>query len=197
MDVLLVMFKADGSRKEFPISKTRIKIGRTQRCELRVPLSSVSREHCEILIEKDGVTLRDLGSSNGTYHNHKRVQVAPLKAGDEIAIGPVVFTVVINGQPARLQPALPPKSPPRVGKTSPLRSGQPRMLPTVAPDDEVDLLRSDDEAYSPTPDLDEPHPRPGGVRVDGDDIVPPGCPDSPDDSKLQSDRSGSRCPAPI
>lgn len=105
MQVALVMFKSDGSRRDFPIVKPRTVIGRSNTSDLRVPLSSVSREHCELTLGDDGASVRDLGSSNGTYHNHIRVQEARLSAGDEVQVGPVVFTVVINGKPERPEPA--------------------------------------------------------------------------------------------
>lgn len=112
MNVSLVMYKADGHHREFPLRKPRTVIGRRDTCDLRVPLGSVSRQHCEILFDPPAddqqpdesagpvrLTLRDLESSNGTYHNHEKVTEAQLAAGDEVAIGPVVFVVVIDGQP--------------------------------------------------------------------------------------------------
>ncbi len=104
MDAALVMFKIDGSRHEFPLRKSRVVIGRTVSCDLRVPLSSVSRQHCEIRIDNDELVLRDLGSSNGTFVNQARVQEATLQAGDEITIGPVVFTMTIDGKPEDIKP---------------------------------------------------------------------------------------------
>lgn len=104
MNVSLVMFKVDGTRRDFPVEKDRIVIGRTSSCDLRIPLSSVSRQHCEVRVEGDQARLRDLGSSNGTYHNSVRIQEVTLKPGDEIAIGPVIFLVTIDGQPENLQP---------------------------------------------------------------------------------------------
>ena len=104
MDASLVMFKADGTRRDFPLRPGAIVVGRKNSCELRIPLSSVSRQHCEITIEDDTLKLRDLGSSNGTYHNSIRVQEAELEAGDEIAVGPVVFTVVVDGVPDEIKP---------------------------------------------------------------------------------------------
>lgn len=104
MDVQLVMFKADGSRREFSLRQGRTVVGRTNDCDLRIPLSSVSRRQCEFLHEADKLSLRDLGSSNGTYHNHIRVQEVDLAAGDEVAVGPVTFTVVIDGEPAQVEP---------------------------------------------------------------------------------------------
>ncbi len=97
------MFKSDGSRRDFPLTRDRIIIGRTNEVGLRIPLSSVSRKHCEIAIEGDVVRLRDLGSSNGTLHNSVRVQEAELAAGDRVEVGPVVFIVVIDGVPAEVE----------------------------------------------------------------------------------------------
>lgn len=104
MSVELVMFKADGTRRGFPVAAGTTVIGRKNTCGLRIPLTSVSRQHCEVVLEGDAATLRDLGSSNGTFLNGQRVQQAPLSAGDEITVGPVVFTVVIDGQPEDITP---------------------------------------------------------------------------------------------
>jgi adenylate cyclase len=48
----------------------------------------VSKDHCIIELQPSGWVLRDLGSLNGTFVNNERVRgVAPLKHGDEIALG--------------------------------------------------------------------------------------------------------------
>jgi pSer/pThr/pTyr-binding forkhead associated (FHA) protein len=104
MNINLVMFKSDGTRRDFPIGKPHVVLGRTNRCDLRIPLASVSRKHCEIEVGETTVTIRDLGSSNGTYHNNERIQEAQLTAGDRITIGPVVFTVVVDGEPQNIEP---------------------------------------------------------------------------------------------
>ena len=104
MNISLVMFTADGSRRDFPVTKSRVVVGRKNNCDLRIPLSSVSRQHCELRQEDDQLKLRDLGSSNGTYHNNTRIQEVALSAGDEVVIGPVVFTVVIDGYPLEIKP---------------------------------------------------------------------------------------------
>jgi len=104
MEVSLVMFKADSTRREFPIKREAFVIGRKNTCDLRIPLSSVSRQHCELKLEGDQIKLKDLGSSNGTFHNSIRVQDAVLAAGDEVVVGPVVFTVVVDGKPEVIEP---------------------------------------------------------------------------------------------
>jgi pSer/pThr/pTyr-binding forkhead associated (FHA) protein len=100
MDVKLVMFREDGRRRDFPLSPGVATIGRKDDCAIRIPLAVVSRRHVEIDVREDNVVLRDLGAANGTYLNNRRVTEEELEAGDQIQIGPVVFTVQIDGEPA-------------------------------------------------------------------------------------------------
>jgi predicted component of type VI protein secretion system len=106
MQVVLVMFRAEGERRSFSITRDLTVIGRREDCDFRIPLGEISRKHCRLI--KDGGVLRieDLGSSNGTYHNGTRIQEAILEPGDTLQIGSVVFVVQIEGVPAddELQP---------------------------------------------------------------------------------------------
>jgi len=104
MGVALVMFTQDGERRNFPITGDKATIGRNSDSDIQVSLGVVSRHHCELSVKEDTVAVRDMGSSNGTYVNNKRVQQADLHAGDTITVGPVVFTVVINDQPEEIKP---------------------------------------------------------------------------------------------
>ncbi len=99
MDVNLVMFREDGSRKVFALREGVSTIGRKTDCDIRVPLAIVSRRHAEVSVGEEGVSIKDLGAANGTYLNNQRVQEEELEPGDQIVIGPVVFTVQIDGQP--------------------------------------------------------------------------------------------------
>jgi len=157
MKASLVMFKADGTRREFPLRSGSLVIGRKNSCELRIPLSSVSRQHCEITLADGEIKLRDLGSSNGTYHNSVRVQEASLAAGDEVVVGPVVFTVVIDGVPGKIEPV----------RTILDNNKSEDSGATVAQDQsaalseaevEVTLSTDDDEPDSSTLDLDNDDP---------------------------------------
>ena len=103
MEITLVMFKKDGARRDFPLPKARSVIGRINTCDLRIPLSAVSRNHCEVYAERGTVKVRDLGSSNGTFHNGTRIRgEVALNPGDRIQVGPVIFTLMIDGVPAKL-----------------------------------------------------------------------------------------------
>ncbi len=64
-----------------------------------VPLSDgeVSRRHSVIeVFGREMIFLRDLGSTNGTYHNGRRIQVARLKTGDTIGIGKTVLKLQLQ-----------------------------------------------------------------------------------------------------
>ncbi len=141
MNVSLVMIKSDGARREFPVDKDRVVIGRTTSCDLRIPISSVSRQHCELTTEGDKIVLRDLGSSNGTFHNDTRIQEATLSAGDKISVGPVVFRLLIDGQPADVLEA----------HAAPAK---PEIMPVNEGEEVLAVVDEDD--HSPTVDLDDP-----------------------------------------
>jgi len=104
MDVKLVMFKRDGRRKDFPVQGEVTVIGRGENCDLRVPILSVSRQHCELHLSGDQFKVKDLASSNGTYVNNTRVNEVELQPGDRIAVGPIVFTVQVDGKPEEISP---------------------------------------------------------------------------------------------
>ncbi len=99
MDVNLVLLKKNGSHKFFSLPSSVTVIGRRHSCDLCIPLMSVSRRHCQLNYDEGVLKIRDLGSSNGTYLNGKRVDEAVIQAGDSIRIGPLTFVLQIDGQP--------------------------------------------------------------------------------------------------
>jgi pSer/pThr/pTyr-binding forkhead associated (FHA) protein len=103
MDVRLVMFKADGQRREFKLPRAAI-IGRGRECHVRIPLGVVSQRHCLVATTDDGVVVQDLKSTNGTFVNEQRVTRVGLHPGDVVTVGPVHFVVVIDGSPEIVTP---------------------------------------------------------------------------------------------
>ncbi len=80
----------------------RVAIGRHDSNDLRFNSRNVSNYHAEIVMEPDGLVLRDLGSTNGTYVNEERVRRRKLTHGDRIRIGSDEITVKLtNGERAR------------------------------------------------------------------------------------------------
>src|SRR4051794_19275481 len=99
MQVVLVMFRADGERKSFSITRDVTVMGRREDCDFRIPLGDISRKHCRLIKEDNVLKIEDLGSSNGTYVNGKRIHESELAPGDTVQIGPVVFVLQLDGEP--------------------------------------------------------------------------------------------------
>lgn len=100
MNVSLMMVNAAGDAKELRIKRLPAIVGRGDDCDVRVPVASVSRKHCELFDDDDELLVRDAGSSNGTYVNREKVVGQhELSPGDLLAIGPLVFVVRIDGHP--------------------------------------------------------------------------------------------------
>lgn len=82
-----------------PIKKERFVIGRGKDCTLRAGSDAISRNHCELVVSESGVTVRDLGSRNGTYVNHEKLTgPRALTHGDTLRIGPLEFRYEAEGE---------------------------------------------------------------------------------------------------
>jgi hypothetical protein len=78
----------------------------------------VSRHHLRLMRGSDGYSIEDLGSTNGTFVNGKRVTGAtPLKNGDMVGLGETVTLQFEVVRPGAGQPAQPPA--PEVQQTMP------------------------------------------------------------------------------
>lgn len=68
-------------------------VGRAQ-ADFIVDAALVSRRHCRLTAEaSDQLVVEDLGSTNGTQVNGKRVKRGVLRPGDRLTVGRVVFTI--------------------------------------------------------------------------------------------------------
>ncbi|HJQ20380.1 MAG TPA: adenylate/guanylate cyclase domain-containing protein [Gemmatimonadaceae bacterium] len=76
-------------------------VGRAPTSDIPVFDPTISRRHAEVTTNEKGVHVRDLGSSNGTFHNGSRVESATLSVGDTITFGKVAFKLnQVGGGPA-------------------------------------------------------------------------------------------------
>jgi len=79
----------------------RLTIGRGSECDLALDEPEMSRKHALIENSGDGIYLRDLGSSNGTFVNGVQVRDAVLHPGDQIAFDRNRFLLEAPGLPLR------------------------------------------------------------------------------------------------
>jgi pSer/pThr/pTyr-binding forkhead associated (FHA) protein len=150
MKVQLIVVQGKPEGKVIPLMGPNFKIGRGEMCHLRPNSEQVSREHAEFQITTDQVTVRDLGSRNGTLVNGKALtEPATLKDRDLVQIGPLTFAVSIQDVPA--------------AKAAPAARPRKTTSPDDVSHDEIESWLIADNA-SPTPE------RPSGV-YGGDTIT--------------------------
>ncbi len=75
-------------------------IGRHESTDLQINSSRVSREHATITLEEDGYRVKDLGSTNGTFLNGRRIDQSVLNDGDVLVVADVELTFFL-GQSVR------------------------------------------------------------------------------------------------
>lgn len=132
-----------GSSPPIPVHRPVLLIGRHPECDFRLDLPKISRRHCCVALAYEKIFVRDLGSHNGVRVNGRVVEEAVLQAGDEVAIGPLIYRLVAES-------TIPP----------PLAAGGPRPA-TATP-------KPADAAHAGKP----PHPQDLPWRSDDIDLVP-------------------------
>ena len=95
MKLALIMQTGTDGDRTFPIVEGRTVIGRDGRCDLRIPLPTVSARHCEIALENQRAVLLSGDPDSETLLNGVPVAKADLVDADEVRIGPVTFRVSI------------------------------------------------------------------------------------------------------
>jgi len=87
----LILKDIKGEENNYLIDKVPFKIGRERKNDLVLESKIVSRDHAQIVRTKEGLTIVDLGSHNGTFVNGTRIKEAILRDGDEILIGEMLI----------------------------------------------------------------------------------------------------------
>jgi len=191
MKVVLVVASGVHTGKEIVIPGTQFVIGRDEDCNLRPASPAISKRHCAITLKDDDVTIRDLGSTNGTAVNDAVIGgEVTLQPGDRVKVGPLDFTIrIVRSEkksdstplPEVLKAVAAQKSASSVGSLAPVPkvefpSKSVKPIPkATAGEDEQDkiaamLLGMDDDS------VDDPHvpegstvmemPAVGGAKVD-------------------------------
>ncbi|QDT01218.1 FHA domain-containing protein [Adhaeretor mobilis] len=97
MEVTLKVLAGAKKGAKVVVKKSEFTIGRSEECHLSVGSTSISRRHCTISRGENKVSVKDLGSRNGTLVNGKKIDgEVELVAGDELVVGPLKFQVRIS-----------------------------------------------------------------------------------------------------
>ncbi len=90
----LIVASGKSAGRSITLKHGKILIGRAEECDIRPLGEEVSRRHCAVVAEGDGLTVQDLKSRNGTYVNGVRIAAKVTAAdGDVIRVGPLELKV--------------------------------------------------------------------------------------------------------
>jgi hypothetical protein len=87
----------DGPGTRHELTTGRNVIGRGTEADIRLPDTGVSRKHVDVVLDGGTAMVEDLGSTNGTLVNGRRVTRQPLVDGDVIRIGHSVLVYRQDG----------------------------------------------------------------------------------------------------
>ena len=77
--------------KKYSLSNESTMLGRSSKVDIQIDEDAISRNHAVIEHQADGVVIRDLNSTNGTYVNDSPIRHHQLLDGDQIKIGRTIF----------------------------------------------------------------------------------------------------------
>ena len=99
--------------------------GRSHSCDVQVDEDGVSRRHCELIIREDGASVRDLGSTYGTFVDDRRLRgEIRIQAAARVQLGEngphfELVSAIVHGRPV-------------LGTSAPRRASEPKpVVPRV------------------------------------------------------------------
>ncbi len=97
MDLVVVDGPMRGKRAQIHGGTGRV--GTAAGSDLKLDDKAVSRVHCELRVGKDAITLKDLGSTNGTFVDGVRVRDADVAPGAHVRVGGSTFRIEVGDDP--------------------------------------------------------------------------------------------------
>ena len=95
---LTVLQGSDVGRR-IGLGPTTLTVGTARSSHLRLTDPTVSRLHCQFSPRRDGVRLRDAGSTNGTFVDGVRVRDVDLLGGATVQVGATVLRLELGNEP--------------------------------------------------------------------------------------------------
>jgi hypothetical protein len=147
----LVIHPGTPQAKEIPLKPGANYLGRGFANDFQINDGSVSTSHCQILVNGDVVTVKDLGSTNGTFINRTAVQEASLQPGQMLRLGAV--EIAFEGD-----------APTIVATTAPVMATAASAAPPAPAMGGLRISGSAPAAAAPPPPM-------GGLRISGSSKV--------------------------
>jgi FHA domain/zinc-ribbon domain len=97
---MLVVRRGPNAGSRFVLDTEATTLGRHPDSDVFLDDITVSRRHATVRRGADGYEVADVGSLNGTYVDHRRVDQAPLHHLADLQIGRFVLLFLVGGQPA-------------------------------------------------------------------------------------------------
>jgi pSer/pThr/pTyr-binding forkhead associated (FHA) protein len=94
---MLVVRRGPNAGSTYVLDGESTTIGRHPKSDIFLDDVTVSRRHAMVRRGPDGYELADVGSLNGTYLDHERIDSAPLLDMHEVQVGRFVLTFVLGG----------------------------------------------------------------------------------------------------
>lgn len=98
LPALVLISTSSGQKIRF--KKPASTIGRTSDCDVVIRAGDVSKHHCRIVIEEQGIAVEDLESANGTFVNGEKVQRCSLADGATVRFASHEFKARIVWPPS-------------------------------------------------------------------------------------------------
>ena len=89
--MLYLLYLRNGFIKKFPLDKKHILLGRSKKCDLFLDEAFVSKEHAELTVHPQWITIKDLGSTNGIFTEAGEIQETRIILNQWFRIGYLKF----------------------------------------------------------------------------------------------------------
>jgi two-component system, cell cycle response regulator len=97
-DAALVVIHGLDLGRKYDLMKETTVVGRSSKADIQVDQEAISRNHAKFSITGNRVSLKDMGSTNGTYVNDELITTdMQLRNGDLVKIGRTIFKFIAGG----------------------------------------------------------------------------------------------------
>jgi len=130
----LTVRESPSSEKEYPLGEGAVVLGREAFNDIVVYDAEVSRRHAQISLQEGRYIIEDLGSTNGTFVNGRRVNSpVPLHNGDVIEMGEAARIIFSSTADPVGETVARPDEVPELDKTMADPAGMGNWQPELAP----------------------------------------------------------------